>query len=139
MKKISVVILVSFIAFTLSACNHNLIKQGEKYTMNASYSYVGNLERMEVSYDLIISGARKEIKNIDAYEILINMDYLDLMIENGPHQSQKTFWGNSRLRITGSFTFSIGGRSKEEIDILKLLEGVNIINKDKNEVILKFK
>ncbi|MDW7675245.1 MAG: hypothetical protein SCK28_11990 [Bacillota bacterium] len=138
MKKISAIILAVCLAFVLGACSSNVIKQEEKYTMNASYSYGGDLEKTEISYEVIISGTEKDIENIDAYEVLINMDYLDLMLENGPHSTQKELGKTHYFKITGNFTFNTNGKSKEEIDKMKLLEGIKIIDKDKNEVILKF-
>jgi predicted small secreted protein len=137
MKKI-VIILAVCLALILSACNCNEIGQDEKYTMNASYSYGGNLEKTEISYTIIISGAEKDIENIDAYEVLINMDYLDLMLENGPHSSQKELGEAPYFKIIGNFTFNTSGKSKEEIDKMKLMEGVKVIDKDRNEVTLKF-
>jgi len=46
------------------------------------------IEKTEISYEVIINGTEEDIKNIHAYEVLINMDYLYLMLENGPHNSQ---------------------------------------------------
>jgi hypothetical protein len=137
MKKI-VIILAVCLALIFSACNRNEIEQDEKYTMNASYSYGGNLEKTEISYTIIISGAEKDIENIDAYEVLINMDYLDLMLENGLHSSQKKLGEAPYFKIIGNFTFNTSGKSKEEIDKMKLMEGVKVIDKDRNEVTLKF-
>jgi len=138
MKKISAIILVVCLTFVLYACSSNGIKQEEKYTMNASYSYGGDLEKTEISYKVIISGTEEDIKNIDAYEVLINMDYLDLMLENGPHIPKKELGKTPYFKITGNFTFNTSGKSKEEIDKMELLEGIKIVDKDKNEVILEF-
>lgn len=139
MKKVSAIILAVCLAFVLGACGSNGIKQEEKYTMNASYSYGGDLEKTEISYEVIITGIKENIENIDAYQVLINMDYLDLMLENGPHSSQRELGKTPYFKITGNFIFNTSGKSKEEIDKMKLLEGVQVIDKDKNEVILKFK
>lgn len=138
MKKISAVILVICLAFILGACSSNEIKQEEKYIMNASYSYGGDLEKTEVSYEIIISGKEEDIENIDAYEVLINMDYLDLMIENGSHSTQKKLGETPYFKITGNFIFNTSGKSKEEIDKMELLKGVEIIDKDKNKTTFKF-
>ncbi|SDK00167.1 hypothetical protein [Natronincola ferrireducens] len=138
MKKISIIILAVCLAFTLGACNHGGIKQSEKYAMNASYSYGGDSNKTEISYSIIISGAKKDIENIDAYEVLINMDYLDLMLENGPHSSERGLEKTPYFKIVGNFTFNTSGKSKEEIDEMKLLEGVEIIDKDRNKVTFKF-
>lgn len=138
MKKVSAIILVVYLAIVLGACSSNGVKQKEKYTMNASYSYGGDLEKTEISYEVIITGTEEDIENIDAYEVLINMDYLDLMLENGPHSSRRELGKTLYFKITGNFTFNTSGKSKEEIDEMKLLQGIRIIHKDKNEVILKF-
>ena len=138
MKKILTVILAVCLVFTLGACNNGGMKQSEKYTMNASYSYGGDSEKTEVSYDIIINGEKKDIENIDVYEVLINMDYLDSMLENGPHNSKIEPGKRPYLRIEGNFTFNISGKSKEEINKIKLLEGVEIIDKDNNKVTLRF-
>jgi len=138
MKKVSAIILAVCLAFVLGTCSSNGIKQEEKYTMNASYSYGGDLEKTEISYEVIISGTEEDIENIDAYEILINMDYLDLMLQNGPHSTQRELGKTPYFKITGNFTFNTSGKSKEEIDKMKVLEGIEIIDKDKNETILEF-
>lgn len=137
MKEISAVILVVSFAFLLGACSPSGINQEQKYTMNASYSYGGDLEKTEISYEVIISGTEKDIQNIDAYEVLINMDYLDLMLENGPHSTQRELGKTPYLKVIGKFTFNTSGKSKEEIDKMKLLEGIKISDKDKNVVTLK--
>ncbi|MEC9489175.1 MAG: hypothetical protein UMV23_06830 [Halanaerobium sp.] len=138
MKKVPAIILAVCLVFALGACSSNEIKQEEKYTMNASYSYGGDLEKTVISYDVIISGTKEDIRDIDAYEVLINMDYLDLMLENGPHNSRREFGNKPHLKTTGKLTFDTSGKSKEEIKEMELLEGIKIIDKDKNEVILKF-
>lgn len=138
MKKMSMMILVVSLAFAIGACSSDEIKQKEKYTMNASYSYGGDLEQTEIKYEVIISGIEKDIENIDVYEVLINIDYLDLMLENGPHSSQKELGENPYAKITGKFIFNTSGKNKQQINDMKFLEGVEVIDKDKNEVIIKF-
>lgn len=130
--------LAACLTFVVSACRNNGIKQEEKYTMNASYSYGGDLEKTKISYEATISGSVEDIRNIDAYEVLINMDYLDLLLENGPHSSERELGKKPYFKITGNFTFNTGGKSKDEIDKMKLLEGIEITDKDKNKTILRF-
>lgn len=137
MKKASVIIIVVCITFVLSACSSNGIKQEEKYIMNASYSYGGDLNKTEITYEVIINGTEEDIENIDVCKVLINIDYLDLMLENGPHNTQRELGKTSYFKIQGNFTFNTSGKSKEEIDKMGLLEGVQIIDKDKNEMILE--
>lgn len=138
MKKISAISLIVCLAFVLGACSFNGVEQVEKYTMNAFYSYGGGIDKTKVSYEVIISGTEEDIENIDAYEVSINMDYLDLMLENGPHNSKKEIDETPNLIITGNFTFDLSGKNKEEIDKMRLVDGIQIIHKDKNEVFLKF-
>jgi hypothetical protein len=137
MKKISIIILIASLVFVLSACRSYEIKQEEKYTMNAFYSYGGDSARTEISYEVIIGGAEKDIANIDTCEVLINMDYLDLLLKNGPHNSQKELGEDPYAMITGKFVFNTSGKSKEEIDDMKLLDAVRVVDKDKNDVIIK--
>lgn len=140
MKKISIIILVcSFII--LAGCGSGEIKAEDRYMMNASYSYGAykeDLEKTKVSYEVIINGSEEDIENIDSCQVLINMNHLDLMLENGPHNSKKEVGEESYAKITGSFVFDTEGKSKKEIDNMKLLEGVEVIDKDENEVIIKF-
>lgn len=138
MKNLLVIIFTVCLIIILGACNPNGMQQDEKYTMNATYSYGGDTEKTEISYEITISGTEEEIKNIDAYEVLINMDYLDLMMENGPHNSQTYMGQTPYLKITGFLTFDTSGKDKEEIDKMNFLEGVKIIDKQENEVILPF-
>lgn len=136
MKKIIIIILVFCFTFVLGACNSNVIK--EKYTMDASYSYGGDLNKTEISYEAIISGNEEAIENIYTYEVLINKDYLDLLLKNGPNKEQKELGEKSYITIKGNFTFDTSGKTKQEIGEMKLLEGIQIIDKDKKEFILKF-
>ena len=138
MKKILLIILLVSIVSVLGACSSNEVKQEDKYRMNTVYSYGGDSEKTEISYEVIIGGAEKDIENIDTYEVLINTDYLDLILEDGPHSNQKVLGKNPYAKTTGKFIFNTSGKDKQEIDDMNLLVGVEIIDKDKNEVIIKF-
>ena len=111
----------------------------EKYTLNASYSLGSNgddLSQTLFSFDAVISGAKEDIENIDAYEVLINTDHLNLLIENGPYSSNTE---DDYLKITGSILFDTVGMTKEMINAAELVEGIKIIDKDKKEYVLSFK
>ena len=115
------------------------VSSKEKYILNASYS-LGNkgddLGQTLLSFDAAISGAKEDIENIDTYEILINTDYLHLLIENGPYSSNVE---DDYIKITGSILFDTVGITKEMINAADLFEGIKIIDKDKNEYELPFK
>lgn len=97
-----------------------------------------SLDKTKVTYEVVISGNKEDIENINAQEPLINMEHIDLMLENGPHHPQIKNEEKPYLEITGTFVFDTAGKSKEEIDGMHLFEGIKIIDKDKNEFILKF-
>lgn len=116
----------------------------EKYSMNGSVSLgaVDNesLDKTKVTYSVAISGNKKDIENIDAQEPLINMEYYDFMLINGPHHAEvkDTETENPYLEISGSFVFDTNDKSKEEIDAMDLFQGVKITDKGKAEYILIF-
>lgn len=97
-----------------------------------------SLDKTKVTYEVVISGNKEAIENIDAQEPLISVGYLNLLLENGPHHHEQKGDEKPYLEITGSFVFDTTGRSKEEIDDMDLFEGIKIVDKDKNEFILKF-
>lgn len=97
-----------------------------------------NLNKTKITYNVIISGSKEDIESIYAQEPLINADYIDLMLENGPHNSQVKGKDKPYLEITGSFVFDTTGKSKEEIDAMCLFQGIKITDKNNNEYILKF-
>jgi hypothetical protein len=115
----------------------------EKFTMNGSVAIGAvddnNLDKTKITYKVVISGNKEDINNIDAQEPLINNEYIDLMLENGPHNSQVKGIENPYLEITGSFVFDTAGKSKEDIDDMCLFQGIKIIDKNNNEYVLKFK
>lgn len=138
MKKFLVLVLIISFLFVVSACGSNEKYEEEKYIMNASYAYGGDLEKTEVSYEITISGTEEVIENIDTYEVLINEEYSDLMLENGPHIPEKVIGDEAYFKVTGNFVFDTSGKTKEEIDEMNLLQGIRLIDKDENEEVLKF-
>jgi hypothetical protein len=138
MKKTLIFALICFLLFVVSACNSNENQAEDKYVMNASYSYGGDLEKTEISYVITISGTKEVIENIDVYEVLINEEYSELMLENAPHTPYSDLGEESYFKVEGSFVFDTNGKTKEEIDEMDLLQGIRIIDKDENEDILKF-
>lgn len=109
--------------------------------VNSSYSYGdydGGLGKAKILYEVIIKESEKNIDNIDSYGILINMDYLDLMLKNGLHSNKKEVEGESYAKLAGTFVFDTSGKSKQEVENMNLLKSVEIIDKDKNEVFINF-
>jgi len=138
MKNFLVFVLIISFLFALSACNSNEQQVEDKYTMNASYSYGGDLEKTKVSYEITISGTKEVIENIYAYEVLINEEFSHLMLENGPHNPHRDLGEEAYFKVEGSFVFDTSGKTKKEIDEMALLQGIRIIDQDENEEILKF-
>jgi propanediol dehydratase large subunit len=73
-----------------------------------------------------------------AQEPLINREYLDQMLENGPHSLKVKGDEKPYLEVTGSFVFDTAGKSKEEIDEMDLFQGIKIIDRENNEYMLEF-
>ena len=138
MKKILVFSLMISLIIVTSACGSNEETEEEKYIMNASYSYGGNLEETSISYEITISGTKEVIENIYAYEVLINEEYSQLMLENGPHNPKKVIGDKTFFKVTGKFVFDTSGKTKQEIDEMQLLQGIRIIDNDEGEEVLKF-
>lgn len=141
MRKTWILILLCSLALVLMACGSDEIEEEDKYMINVTYSlgaYDEDLEKTKISYEVIISGLEKDIENIDSCEVLINMDYLDLMLENGPHSSKKEVGEESYAKTTGTFVFDTSGKSKQEIDDMRLLKGVEVTDKDEKEVVINF-
>lgn len=120
-KFVLVYILIIF-AFTLFGCSitSKVNYDNEKFAMNGSVAIGAvddnNLNKTKITYNVIISGRKEDINSIYAQEPLINVEYIDLILENGPHNSQIKGIENPYLEITGSFVFDTTGKSKEEID-----------------------
>jgi hypothetical protein len=143
MKKTIWLCATIFLIICLAGCARNEGNQSaEKYSMNSSISYgsvdIDSLDKTKITYKIAIGGAESDIENIDSQEITINADYIDLLLENGPHSSELKNEEQPYLEISGSFVFDTNGKSKEEITSMNLLQGVKIVDKDKDEYILKF-
>ena len=144
MNRFALLCILIFFIFALFGCStvSKTNNDNEKFTMNASVAIGAvdndNLDKTKITYKVVISGNKEDINNIDAQEPLINIEYMDLMLENGPHNSQVKGVENPYLEITGSFVFDTAGKSKEEIGGMNLFQGIKIIDKDNNEYALKF-
>jgi len=138
MKKTSIIILaLSFILVLFGCSNTDTVKEDEKYIMNGSVAYGtaenSGLEKTKVTYTMVITGSQEDIKNIDAQQPLINEEYMDLLLENGPHNNKIVSSGDeSYIEISGEFIFDTEGKTKEEINDMDLFKGIEIYDKDNN-------
>lgn len=143
LKKFTLLCYLIIFTFTLLGCSTISKTNGnKKFTMNYSITIgtVDNesLDKTKITYEVVVSGNKDDINNINAQEPLINMEYIDLMLENGPHNPQIKGIENPYLEINGSLVFNTAGKSKEEIDGMNLFQGIIITDKDDNEYTLKF-
>lgn len=143
LKKFTLVCCLVILTLALFGCGTgSKTKDKEKYSLNGSVAYGAvdnnNTDKTEITYEVVISGNEDDINNIDAQEPLINMEYIDLMLESGPHNSQIKGVKNPYIEIKGRFVFDTDGKSKEEIDGMNLFQGIIITDKDNNEYTLKF-
>lgn len=116
----------------------------EKYSMSGSVS-LGvaedeSLDKTKVIYSVVIKGSKEDIESIHVQEPLINMEYDKFMLENGPHNAEMkdAETKNPYLEIGGSFVFDTHDKTKEEIDGMKLFQGIKIIDQEKEEYTLNF-
>ena len=132
MRKAACVLLSICLLSACAACSSPIAKPGneEKYVLNVSYGLGGDANQTELSFDATIGGTQSDIKNIDAYEILINEEHLDLLLENGPYTSSDM---GDYLQITGTIIFDNIGMTKEDISVIRLFEGIKLIDKDGRE------
>ena len=143
MKKINVLFFFMLLIVTLLGYStYKTTNEIEKYTMFASVSLgspdESSLDKTKVTYTVIIEGNKEDIENIHAQEPLINMEYLDCMLENGPHHAEIKNEENPYFEVSGSFVFDTPNKTKEEISNMDLFEGIKIIDKENNEYLLKF-
>lgn len=145
MKRLLLICCVLTTIFSLFGCSSNQADiPKEKYSMNGSVSLGAvddeSLDKTKVTYSVTISGSKEDIENIDTQEPLINMDYYDFMLIDGPHHAEvkDTETENPYLEISGSFVFDTNGKNKEEIVAMDLFQGAKIVDKDKEEYILNF-
>jgi len=142
MKKIIIVSLALIFILTLVACsNTNAVKEDEKYIMNGSIAYGtaenSGLEKTKVNYTMTITGSEEDINNIEAQQPLINEDYMDLLLENGPHNNKIVNNGDeSYIEISGRFIFDTEGKTKENINDMDLFKGIEIFDKDNNRYVM---
>lgn len=140
MKKISILFLLILMLVIFGCSNNTLDKDDDIYVMNGSIAYGtaenSGLEKTKVNYMMTITGLKENVNNIEAQQPLINPDYEELLLENGPHNSNFVNRDESYLEITGSFVFSTEGKTKEEINEMDLFKGIEIIDKDNNTYVL---
>jgi len=122
----SILLVLTCVACTSVVSNSD---NGEKYSLNISYGLGGDLAKTVLSFDANIGGIKSDVKNIDAYEILINAEYMDLLLENGPYNSKHMA---DYMQITGTIVFDASGMTKEDIGAINIFEGIRIIDKDGN-------
>ena len=129
MRKIVFLVLSVFLLVVCVRCASNVSNtdSGGKYTLNVSYGLGGDTGQTKLSFDASIGGKQSDIENIAAYEVLINEEYLDLLLENGPYSSKDM---GDYIQITGTIVFDNIGMTKNEIDAIELFEGFKIIDKD---------
>lgn len=142
MKKMIWLCATLFLLICLAGCVRNEGNQSaEKYSMNSSISYgsvdIDSLDKTKVTYKIAVGGAKSDIENIASQEVVINADYSDLLLEDGPHFAEQINEEQPYFEISGSFVFDTSEKSKEEISSMNLLQGVKIIDNDKNKYLLK--
>jgi hypothetical protein len=141
MKKLLLICCAFTMMFSLFGCKSN--PEG-KYSMNGSVALGAvdsdSLDKTRVTYTVTISGNKQDIENVVTQEPLINMEYGDLLLENGPHniEIKDVETKNPYLEISGNFVFDTKNKTKEEIDAMKLFQGIKIVDKDKEEFVLNF-
>lgn len=145
MRRLLLICCVLVMIFSLIACSSKKTDMPkEKYIMNGSVALGAvdneNSDKTKVTYSVVISASKEDIENIDEQEPLINMNYYDFILENGPHNAEikDIETKNPYLEISGSFVFDTSDKSKEEIVAMDLFQGVKIVDKDKKEYILNF-
>ena len=143
MKKILTSLAVLSLALILAGCSSGRqAKDADPYTMNASIAYGAaeddSLDKTKVIYQIFVSGAKEDVERIAAQQVLINADYADLLLDDGPHQAQMKYDEQLYLEMSGTFVFDTQGKSKEEIDAMHLLRGVSIVDKENNTYVLEF-
>lgn len=141
MKKNSIILLNFILVLILFGCsNNNTVKNDEIYVMNGSVAYGtaenSGLEKTKVTYTMTITGSEEDINNIDSQQPLVNPDYMELLLDNGPHNPKIINEDELYLEISGSFVFATEGKTKEEIDDMNLFKGIEITDKDKNSYVL---
>lgn len=143
MKKLFLSCCAVIMIFFLFGCSFDNTPK-ETYSMNGSISLgavdPNSLDKTRVTYNVTISGNKQDIENINTQEPIINMEYEDLLLENGPHnvEIKDIETKNPYLEITGSFVFDTKNKTKEEIDAMNLFQGIKIVDANKEEFVLNF-
>jgi hypothetical protein len=108
-KFVLVYILIIF-AFTLFGCSitSKVNYDNEKFAMNGSVAIGAvddnNLNKTKITYNVIISGRKEDINSIYAQEPLINVEYIDLILENySAPLCQDKFFSSFKLDDLPSF------------------------------------
>lgn len=143
MKKLLSLIIICIFIFSVTACSKNekLNTNNKTYTINGSIGYGcpegKGIEETEISYEMIIAGKKDDILNIETNKPLINPEYVDLLLKDGPHHTE-TSENQDFLKVTGSFIFNTSGKTKEEISEMSFYKGAEIYDKNgtKHELIL---
>ena len=135
MKKTVCLMIVLVLAVTCVACSSKTTNSNsrDRYSLNLSYGLGGDTTQTILSLTAYIGGEKDDLDNIDSYEVLNNMEYDDMLVQNGPYNSRHE---NDYIEITGTIIFDTIGMTKEDIDAISLLEGIKLIDKDGNEYIL---
>ena len=129
MKKTICLMVSALLLLTCVAC-FSKQESNENYTLNVSYGLGGDTDQTILTFDANIGSGKKDIKDIDIHEVLINKDFADMLVRNGPHDSR---YKDDYMKITGKIIFNTMGMTKEEIHAAGLLKGFKIIDKDGNE------
>lgn len=141
MKKI-IILLSAIFLFTFTGCSRNQVeKDTEKYRMDTSIAYGSaedsGLEKTKISYDIVINGAEQDIENIAEHELLVNPEYIHLLLENTHHKPISVPEEKENyFQVTGSFIFNTSEKTKEEINEMDLFKGIKIFYEDGSSYIL---
>lgn len=119
----------------------NILESGdENYVLKSIYGVRATVEnqppeqnKTKVSYEIIISGSEQDMENIDKYELVINDEYRDLLLIDGPHNSEIKDETDPYLEIVGSFVFDTEGKTQDQINAMDFLQDIKIIDKDGEE------
>jgi hypothetical protein len=147
---VAVFVLIIGAAYVLNQRDANSYTDSNgKYKMHVSYSLEngsysdssyssdnGPVEfRMRLSYIVTIRGTKEDIGNIDSYQTMLNMNYLEHGFYNNEHVSN-VLLGNG-LQFKGYVYFDTEGMVKD-VSATDILEGIEIYDKDGNTYMLYF-
>lgn len=119
MKKIILICAVILVFLFASCMSNKNTNDDNKYTMNASIAYGSvednTLDKTKVTYQIFIGGAKEDVENIDTHEVLINKDYVDLLLENDPHDLQIKYEDQPYLEIKGYLSLILTAKAKKKL------------------------